>query len=161
MKVFKKTFIVTGGANGMGRELVIKLLQKGARVAAVDLDEKALESLQKEHVIYKDSLKTYVLNISNLDDVLSFKEQVLTDFKEVEGLINVAGIIQPFIKIDELEYDAIKRVMDVNFYGTLYMVKTFLPELLEKDEAHIINFSSMGGFLPVPGQAIYGASKAA
>src|SRR5690554_6123470 len=103
MKVFKKTFIVTGGANGMGRELVIKLLQKGARVAAVDLDEKALESLQKEHVIYKDSLKTYVLNISNLDDVLSFKEQVLTDFKEVEGLINVAGIIQPFIKIDELE----------------------------------------------------------
>jgi short-subunit dehydrogenase len=51
--------------------------------------------------------------------------------------------------------------MNVNFYGTLYMTKTFLPHLLTRPEAHIVNISSMGGFLPVPGQTIYGASKAA
>jgi short-subunit dehydrogenase len=49
----------------------------------------------------------------------------------------------------------------VNFYGTLYMTKTFLPHLLTRPEAHIVNVSSMGGFLPVPGQTIYGATKAA
>src|ERR1700741_243417 len=51
--------------------------------------------------------------------------------------------------------------MNINFYGTLYMIKTFLPHLLTRPEAHIVNTSSMGGFLPVPGQTIYGASKAA
>ncbi len=51
--------------------------------------------------------------------------------------------------------------MNVNFFGTLYMTKAFLPELLKRPEGYIVNVSSMGGFLPVPGQSIYGASKAA
>src|SRR3712207_7305203 len=51
------------------------------------------------------------------------------------------------------------RVMNVNLFGTLYMTKAFLPHLLARPEAHITNISSMGGFLPVPGQTIYGASK--
>jgi short-subunit dehydrogenase len=79
----------------------------------------------------------------------------------VDGLINNAGIIQPFVRVNDLEYEAIERVMNVNFYGTLYMTKAFLPHLLKRPEAHIANVSSMGGFLPVPGQSIYGASKAA
>ena len=51
--------------------------------------------------------------------------------------------------------------MKVNFYGTLYMIKSFLPHLLDRPEGYIVNVSSMGGFLPVPGQSVYGASKAA
>ncbi len=77
----------------------------------------------------------------------------------VDGIINNAGIIQPFVRVNDLSYDAIESVINVNFYGTLYMVKTFLPHLLRRPEAHIVNISSMGGFLPVPGQTIYGAQK--
>lgn len=51
--------------------------------------------------------------------------------------------------------------MNVNFYGALYMTKAFLPHFLARPEAHITNLSSMGGFMPVPGQSIYGAAKAA
>jgi short-subunit dehydrogenase len=51
--------------------------------------------------------------------------------------------------------------MDVNFYGTLSMCRAFLPFLVKRPEANLVNISSMGGFVPVPGQAIYGASKAA
>jgi short-subunit dehydrogenase len=79
----------------------------------------------------------------------------------VDGVINCAGIIQPFVKLDQLDYHAIDRVFDVNWRGTLHMTKTFLPILLKRPEAHIVNVSSMGGFLPVPGQTAYGASKAA
>ncbi len=82
-------------------------------------------------------------------------------FGHVDGIINNAGIIQPFIKVNELSYEVIERVMNINFYGTLYFIKTFLPHLLTRPEAHIVDISSMGGFLPVPGQTIYGASKAA
>jgi short-subunit dehydrogenase len=60
-----------------------------------------------------------------------------------------------------LPYDAIERVLNVNLYGVIYMTKAFLPHLLTRPEAHIVNVSSMGGFFPVPGQSLYGASKAA
>ena len=52
-------------------------------------------------------------------------------------------------------------MFNVNLYGTLNMVKEFLPHLLARPEAQIVNISSMGGYVPVPGQSIYGASKAA
>jgi short-subunit dehydrogenase len=63
--------------------------------------------------------------------------------------------------LQDLEYSAIERVFAVNWWGTLYLNKTFLPELLARPEGHIVNVASMGGFLPVPGQTVYGASKAA
>jgi short-subunit dehydrogenase len=87
--------------------------------------------------------------------------QVISRFGTVDGIINNAGVIQPFVRLKDLDYAAIDRVMNVNLFGTLYMIKAFLPHLLARPEAHITNISSMGGFLPVPGQTIYGASKAA
>jgi short-subunit dehydrogenase len=79
----------------------------------------------------------------------------------VDGVINNAGIIQPFVKLNDLDYTTIERVFNVNFYGTLYVTKAFLPILLKRPEAHIANLSSMGGFVSVPGQTIYCAAKAA
>jgi short-subunit dehydrogenase len=78
----------------------------------------------------------------------------------VDGLINNAGIIQKFVKVNDLEYKDIDHVLSVNLFGPINMTKVFLPHLLKRPEAHIANVSSMGGFLPVPGQTIYGASKA-
>jgi short-subunit dehydrogenase len=63
--------------------------------------------------------------------------------------------------VADLDDSTIEHVMDVNFYGALYMTRAFLPLLLMRSEASIVNVSSMGGFLPVPGQSIYGAAKAA
>ena len=79
----------------------------------------------------------------------------------VDGLINNAGIIQPFVPVAELDDATIQRVLDVNLMGTLHMVQAFLPRLLTRPEAHLANVSSMGGFFPFPGQTVYGASKAA
>ena len=76
-------------------------------------------------------------------------------------MVSVAGIIQPFVTVEELDYDVIDKVLAVNLMGTIYVNKAFLPLLRKRPEAHIANVSSMGGFLPVPGQSIYGASKAA
>jgi short-subunit dehydrogenase len=61
----------------------------------------------------------------------------------------------------DLKQVDIERVMNVNFYGTLHMCRAFLPTLVKRPMASLVNVSSMGGFTPVPGQAIYGASKAA
>jgi NAD(P)-dependent dehydrogenase (short-subunit alcohol dehydrogenase family) len=161
MKVQNKVFVVTGGGNGMGRELVLNLLSKGARVAAVDISESALQETATLAGGKKDKLSSYAIDITDKDSVAGLPEKVIAAHGAVDGIINNAGIIQPFVRINELEYSAIDRVMNVNFYGTLYMTKAFLPHLLKRPEAHIANVSSMGGFLPVPGQSLYGASKAA
>ena len=161
MKVQNKTIVVTGGGNGIGRELVLNLLSKGARVAAVDINESALQETVGLARDNKNKLSTHVVNITHKDAVATLPEQVISKHGAVDGIINNAGIIQPFVRVNDLDYAAIERVMNVNFYGTLYMTKAFLPHLLKRPEAHITNVSSVGGFLPVPGQTIYGAAKAA
>jgi len=161
MKITEKTFLVTGGGSGIGKELVLALLEKGAKVAAVDVRDEALAELKKQVGKTADRLSTHVLNITDKEAVGKLPDEIMAALGSIDGIINVAGIIQPFVRVNDLEYDAIDRVMNVNFYGTLYMVKAFLPYLLKRPEAHIVNVSSMGGFLPVPGQSVYGASKAA
>ena len=161
MQVENKVFVVTGGGNGVGQHLTLQLLAKGARVAAVDIDEAGLEATAELAGISRDRLSLHVLNITDREAVEKLPDEVVLEHGPPDGLINNAGIIQPFERVNELGYEDIDRVMDVNFYGTLYMTKAFLPHLLKRPEAHLANVSSMGGFLPVPGQSIYGASKAA
>ena len=161
MKAENKTIIVTGGGSGMGRELVLNLLAKGAKVAAIDINEK---SLQETAALVGDrnaNLSLFVTDITDRVGVEGLLEKMVSKFGAVDGIINNAGIIQPFIRVNDLSYEVIERVMNINFYGTLYLIKTFLPHLLTRPEAHIVDISSVGGFLPVPGQTIYGASKAA
>ena len=161
MNVQDKVFVVTGGGNGIGREVVLNLLAKNAIVVAVDLDKKALQETKKLAGDAQKRMSIHALNITDQAGVEALPEIVIKQHGHVDGLINVAGIIQPFIPVSELDYAKVRQVMDVNFYGTLYMIKTFLPHFLLRPEAHITNISSMGGFVPVPGQSIYGASKAA
>lgn len=161
MKVQNKVVLVTGGGNGMGRELVLNLLSRGASVAAVDINETALQETVELAGSKSDNLSTHIVNITNKDAVAALPEQIIAKHGAIDGIINNAGIIQPFERIKDLDYAVIEKVLNVNFYGTLYMTKEFLPHLLKRPEAHIANISSMGGFLPVPGQTVYGASKAA
>jgi short-subunit dehydrogenase len=161
MKLQNKIIVVTGGGNGIGRELVLHLLSKGVIVAAIDISEAGLQGTVDLAGDRKDRLSTHVLNITNKEAVEALPDQIIARHGAVDGIINCAGIIQPFVRLKDLEYQAIERVLNVNLYGTLYMTLAFLPHFLKRPEAHITNVSSMGGFLPVPGQTIYGASKAA
>lgn len=161
MRVQNKVIVVTGGGNGIGRELVLKLLGKGASVTALDIDKPALEETAELAGDERQRLSTHTVDITEREAVEALPQQVISHHGAVDGVINNAGIIQPFVRLNDLHYEAIERVVNVNFYGTLYMTKVFLPHLLGRPEAHITNISSMGGFLPVPGQTIYGASKAA
>ncbi|MCA9332727.1 SDR family NAD(P)-dependent oxidoreductase [Candidatus Saccharibacteria bacterium] len=161
MKLFGKTIVVTGASGGIGSSLVSALLEHGARVAAVDFQPENLQKLKLDNDKHSSNLFTYCVDISDRKAANELPRKVLTNQGDVDGVINCAGIIQPFVKVQDLEYDVVEHVMDVNFYGTLYITKAFLPYLLKRPEAHIVNVSSMGGFLPVPGQSAYGASKAA
>jgi short-subunit dehydrogenase len=154
-----KTFVVTGGGNGIGRQVALELLRRGALVAALDLRTDGLEGTRA--LAGGDRLATFMVDVTDREATAGSLDQVVGELGPVDGLVNVAGIIQPFVRIGELDWDTIDRVVDVNFYGTLHMIKAYLPHLLDRPAGHVANVSSMGGFLPVPGQSIYGATKAA
>lgn len=161
MLVAGKIFVVTGGGNGIGRAVVLALVAKGARVAAVDIREAGLSETLALAGSDEDRISTHVVDLTDRAAVEAVPVAVTAAHGAVDGVINVAGIIQGFTKVQNLGLAEIDRVMDVNFYGPLNITKAFLPLLLTRPEAHIVAVSSMGGFLPVPGQTAYGASKAA
>lgn len=160
MKVQNKVIVVTGAGSGIGRALVHELVVKGARVAAVDLNEITLKETAELAGQNQDKISLHVVNVADRAAVEALPDEVIKAHGAVDGLINNAGIIQPFVRLNDLTYDAIERVLNVNLYGVIYMTKAFLPHLLKRPVAHIVNVSSMGGFFPFPGQTLYGASKA-
>lgn len=160
MKAAGKVLVITGAGSGMGREVALEALRRGAKVAACDINETTLAETAAMAVA-RDRIATFPLNVADRAAVEALPAQVAERFGAVDGIIHCAGIIQPFVRLKDLDYAAIERVFAVNWLGTLYLTKTLLPVLLARPEGHIVNVSSMGGFLPVPGQTIYGASKAA
>jgi short-subunit dehydrogenase len=160
MRASGKTLVVTGGGNGIGRELVLELLRRGASVAALDIMESGLRETAALAAERGDRVSTHVVDITDRDAVEALPEAVIAKHGQVDGLINCAGIMQPFVRFNDLGYDVIERLINVNLYGTIHTTKAFLPHLLQRPEGHIVNVSSMGGFVPVPGQTMYGVSKA-
>ncbi|BDB62146.1 MULTISPECIES: SDR family NAD(P)-dependent oxidoreductase [Rhodococcus] len=161
MQIRDRVFVVTGGGNGIGRDVVLELLVRGARVAAVDLRAEALDGTRALAVAYDDRLTTHTVDVSDSAAVEALVGEVTAAHGQVDGVANVAGIIQKFVPFADLPYDEMNKVLDVNYWGVVHMCKAFLPELLSRPEASLLNVSSMGAFVPVPGQSVYGASKAA
>jgi NAD(P)-dependent dehydrogenase (short-subunit alcohol dehydrogenase family) len=159
MQIGGKVFVVTGGGNGIGREVVLELVRRGARVAAVDRRRESLEETRA--LALPTRVPAYELDITDRGAVAELPGRVIAELGQVDGVVNVAGIIQRFVHINDLTMDEIEHVLAVNFWGTLFMDKAFLPHLLARPEASIVNVSSMGALVPVPGQGAYGASKAA
>lgn len=160
MKIAGNVFVVTGAGNGIGREVAKEILRRGGKVAGVDIRRSALEETAAlAHG--GDRFVAFEVDITDREAVEALPPLVMEAFGRIDGLVHVAGIIQPFVTIDELPIEDIEQVMNVNFWGTVYLDKALLPYLKQRPEACLMAVSSMGGLVPVPGQGAYGASKAA
>jgi NADP-dependent 3-hydroxy acid dehydrogenase YdfG len=154
MKLNGKVVLVTGAGSGMGRELTLELVKRGASVIATDIH---LATVEETATLGGQAVTAIALDVTDSKAVAALPAKV----GPIDCLINDAGIIQPFVPIKDLTIEQAQKVMDVNFNGPLSLIKAFLPTLLARPEAHILKVSSMGAYAPVPGQSVYGASKAA
>ncbi len=160
MKVDGKIVVVTGAGSGIGRAVALELLRRGARVAVTDRSE----ATARETVSLAgagERIASFAGDVTDRRALAAMKDAVLSRFGAIDGVVHCAGIIQPFVKVRAIDDATIDRVFGVNWGGTLNVARTFLPVLESRPEAHLVNVSSMGAFLPVPGQTLYGASKAA
>lgn len=159
MKLADKVVVVTGGGSGLGQELVRQLVARGASVAALDISEPGLAETSAG--LDPKRVTSFVGSVADRAFVEQLPARVIERYGRVDGLINNAGLIHPFVRFHELEWSAIDRVLDVNLKGTMNTMHAFLPHLLARPEGHVLNVGSIGGVVTVPGQTVYSASKAA
>ena len=101
--------------------MAVASLRRGARVAAVGIRQVGLDETV-ELAGAGDRLATFQVDITDRAAVEALPDQVVNFLGDVDGLINVAGIIQPFVRLVDLDHAAIERVVNVNLYGTLHTV---------------------------------------
>jgi len=150
-----KVVAVTGGTDGIGRALVDLLLSQGAKVATCGRHHDKLYHLQAEYPSY--SLHTVVADVSNENDCRHFIESTIKVFGGIDVLINNAGISMRAL-LKEASIDVIRRVMEINFFGTVYCTKYALNSLIER-KGTIVGVSSIAGYRGLPGRSGYSASK--
>lgn len=161
MQLNGKVLAVTGAGNGIGRQTALRLLGRGARVALIDLREDWLRETRALAGVPEDRISLHVADVTDPAAVAALPAAVLAEHGEVDGLVNIAGIIHRFAPVIELERGEIERVVRVNLWGTIDMCLAFLPELRTRPEAILVNMSSLSGLIPFAGQTIYSATKAA
>lgn len=152
-----KVIAITGGTDGIGKALVKEFLQRGAMVATCGRTAEKLTQLKSE---FPDkTLFTIVADVSKEEDCKNFIEKTVEEFKGIDVLINNAGISMRGL-FKDTDLTTLKRVMDINFWGTVYCTKYALNTVIER-QGSIVGIASIAGHRGLPGRSGYSASKAA
>ena len=172
-----KTVVVTG-AGGVLCSMFAKALAKtGAKVALLDLNGEAAQNYADEIVADGGIAKGYVCNVLDKVSIESAHDEILKDFGTCDILINGAGGNNPKATCDheyfnsedvgkmktffDLDQEGVEFVFNLNFLGTLLPTQVFAKEMTEKEDASIINISSMNAFTPLTKIPAYSGAKAA
>lgn len=152
-----KVAVVTGAGSGIGRALAYALDREGAVLALADKDREGL-SAAATVLTGSEKNELFVVDVSQRDEVHRFAEDVVRAFGKVDIVVNNAGVSSSGT-VRELTYETLQWTIDINLWGTVYGTKAFLPHLMDRPEANLVNVSSVFGLIGVPGQAAYCASK--
>lgn len=155
----KSVAVITGAGSGIGRALANRFVEEGiAGIAISDINEKGLNETA-EMVRGTDlEVLTSVVDVAKREDLERFANETIDKFGSATHLINNAGVGMVG-RLEQLSIEDIEWMMNINFWGTVYGTKTFLPILQKEKLGHIVNLSSVFGLIGAPGQTAYCASK--
>jgi len=149
-----KVVIITGASSGIGLALAHEYDKKDVKLVLAARNIEKLEQLAKE---LKSEILTVKTDVSIEQDCISLIDKTVERFGGIDILINNAGISMRSLLIDT-EISVIKRLMDINFWGTVYCTKYALPYLL-KSKGSVTAVSSIAGYKGLPGRVGYSSSK--
>lgn len=160
MELHGRVVAVTGAASGIGRELAIELVGRGADVAISDVDEAGLADTVERcrRRAPGRAVTASTLDVADREAVEGWASAVVGDHGRVNGIINNAGValVAP---IARMSYDDLRWLMGINFWGVVHGTMAFLPHLKAAGEGHVVNISSVFGLTAIPSQSAYNASK--
>jgi short-subunit dehydrogenase len=153
-----RVVVVIGAANGIGAATVRRLAAEGAVPVLADLDEAALAALHRE--IVRVSPRTIAVHVDVRDPtaLAALQVRVLEALGRVDTVVNCAAIVVPG-DVEETGPDSARRQVDINLLGTIYVTQAFLPVFRRQTHGHFIHIASLGGFVPMPHEAVYSATK--
>lgn len=150
--------VITGVAQGMGREVAKLLAEPEAAVAGFDIDAEGLDTLRSDLEQAGCEHLLLTLDIADRPGVRRFRDMVLEKFGRVDVVLSNVGIgfFGPF---EEVDLEAARRCMEINVIGTAAIFQAFLPSMRENRRGTLIAMSSLVGQIPFPFESIYSASK--
>lgn len=154
----QKVAVVTGAGSGIGRALALALARRGARLALSDIDEVGLaETVGLARALGAEP-HAQRLDVADRTAVTAYADQVAAHFGVVHQVYNNAGIAfaRPVVDSDYADYE---RVFAVNLWGVIHGTKAFLPRLIASGDGHVVNISSLNGYMAQGELSHYCAAK--
>ena len=161
MKEFKnKVAVITGAASGIGLGIAKRAVREGMKVVIADIEEAALASAEKMLRKLGDHVITVPTDVSKAIDLEKLAQKTIDVYGEIHLLVNNAGVALLNRQTWKHSLSDWKWLMDVNMWGVIHGIQTFIPIMLKQDkECHIVNTSSLAGLVITPFQSVYNVTK--
>jgi NAD(P)-dependent dehydrogenase (short-subunit alcohol dehydrogenase family) len=153
-----KTAVITGAGSGIGRALAVDLAGRGARLAISDIDLATLADTAAICERAGATVRHYRLDVADRQAVLAHADEVVESFGTVNLVVNNAGVAL-MANVEDMSWEDFDWLMGINFWGVVHGTKAFLPHLISSGDGHLVNISSVFGFVGVPSQSAYNAAK--
>ncbi len=158
--LYDKVAVVTGAGSGIGRALAKALAAEGCHLALADMNDAGLQETKSQITDASRKVTTHIVNVTDRERMKALAEEVHQAHGVIHLLFNNAGITISK-SFEDSSLDELDRVLAINLGGVINGCYFFLPYLKKAGEGHIVNTSSMAGFIGFPNQLTYSASKAA
>jgi len=157
-KLHNKRIIISAAAEGIGKSITQACLLNGASVYVSDKNEDALQKLSKS-IYYNKKLFLDKINANNHEEVKNYFLKTINKIGKIDGLINNIGIAGPTGRLEKLNIDEWREVIDININSHFYFSKFSIPLLKKNKGGSIVNMSSTAGLFGFPYRSPYSASK--
>lgn len=154
--------VVTGGSSGIGKAIACVLAERGMHVWLVAQRKELLDSARQEVETHRNRqdqiIDTISIDVSKPEQVQQAISEIMERCGKIDLLVNAAGVTHPGY-VQDLDISIFHWMMDVDYYGTVYMTKAVLPGMINQHSGYILNFASFAGWLGGFGYTAYGAAK--
>jgi short-subunit dehydrogenase len=160
MKLKDKVAIVTGASEGIGEQIVLKLAKEEVNLALIARNKGNLKRVKEKALkLGAGRVEIYPCDICSTKELKVKVKKIVSDFKDINILINNAGIWQKISPVEKIKEEVVNDVIQINLTALIHATRLVLPYLKKQKEAAIINVISKSGVVAQEGQSVYTASK--